>query len=420
MTSTVVEIIEPSDIKNAANKLRQNAESSDIAMRIAKKLAEQTNEEIQAICSSTDSMMARITKISNKLADPQKRSEKMMKRKEERLQKRMQKQIEKSQQIINYWSKKYLEHMITNDIISNEDRENDEYLFNIEEKLNKLDIDCDELFNERKIPKAVFIPAVKCVQNERRESDQEMTDDKYIDIHVKQYEDDVHAGVYHNVKILDDNTFEIIDDQSTVDTNINEKKSEIITDEMNISSNNDSSDMCAYPGLSNMKPISSLSTYKPSTLNMNNHGSINSPSINTMCFEPSNEEKNTFYPSVKNMKPMKKFKKYEPMISIINSSNIVNNEMENDDELLDDLDDVVGVHESLINDLHNNEYQNGSNIKSNHYPDISGMKKLSKKEYEIKVNRVQMEKIDDDELLDDLEDVDTQYDCQTNENNWEV
>lgn len=153
---------EPSkaEIKNAANSLRNASKQSDMALNYALKDNERTNKQLSEIAKGTDSLMAKINKLGDRLADPYERSEKMQQRKQARLQKKIQRQAQKTQQLINFWTKKFCQHIEERNIYNDDARKEDDTCQKIEAKLIKYGVDTDQLFQDRKPSKLVtfFLP----------------------------------------------------------------------------------------------------------------------------------------------------------------------------------------------------------------------------------------------------------------------
>eukprot|EP01083_Nonionella_stella_P027053 74405_1 len=138
-------------IKQAISRMRDADKSSDIAYHNALKDNAQTNQELSAMAKDIDKLMERVNQIGNRLADPHQRSQNISNRKEERLQKRIQRQAEKTKQLIEYWSKKYIEHIETNHIDNEDMRKEDDSLQQIEAKLIKYGVNTDHLFEKRRV-----------------------------------------------------------------------------------------------------------------------------------------------------------------------------------------------------------------------------------------------------------------------------
>ena len=85
---------------------------------------------------------------------------KIQQRKQARLQKKIQRQYQKQQQLINFWTKKFCEHIEVNNIYNDNVRKEDQTLQKIETKLIKFGIDTDQLFKERKPRKLVIVFSV--------------------------------------------------------------------------------------------------------------------------------------------------------------------------------------------------------------------------------------------------------------------
>ena len=146
----MAEEVSPEQMRSAISKVRNAERKSDIAMSNALKDNEETNKKLNEMAKDTDAMIAKINKIGNRLADPHERSEKVKQRREARLQKKVQRQYEKTQQLIQFWSKKFIKHIEVNNITDDEMRKEDETLTHIELKLKKYGIDTDELFKTRR------------------------------------------------------------------------------------------------------------------------------------------------------------------------------------------------------------------------------------------------------------------------------
>ena len=157
MSTNDVSASQPSkaEVKNAVNSMRNASKQSDMAMNYALKDNERTNKQLTEIAKGTDQLMAKIHKLGDRLADPHERSEKIQQRKQARLQKKIQRQYEKTQKLINFWTKKFCQHIEINNIYNDDVRKEDDTLQKIEAKLVKYGIDTDQLFEDRKPRKLV-------------------------------------------------------------------------------------------------------------------------------------------------------------------------------------------------------------------------------------------------------------------------
>eukprot|EP01083_Nonionella_stella_P180235 642175_1 len=158
-------------IKQAISRMRDADKSSDIAYHNALKDNAQTNQELSAMAKDIDKLMERVSQVGNRLADPHQRSQNISNRKEERLQKRIQRQAEKTKQLIEYWSKKYIEHIETNHIDNEDMRKEDDSLQQIEAKLIKYGVNTDHLFEKRRVssidPNTITAETMKQIANNK-------------------------------------------------------------------------------------------------------------------------------------------------------------------------------------------------------------------------------------------------------------
>ena len=138
------------EVRQAIDSMKNAEKKSDIALNNALKDNAKTNRELTEIAKGTDQLMAKIHQIGNRLADPYERSEKIQQRKQARLQKKIQRQYQKQQQLINFWTKKFCQHIELNNIYNDDVRKEDQTLQKIEAKLIKFGIDTDQLFKDRK------------------------------------------------------------------------------------------------------------------------------------------------------------------------------------------------------------------------------------------------------------------------------
>eukprot|EP01083_Nonionella_stella_P111916 328620_1 len=326
----------PQEIKQAISGMRDADKRSDIAYHNALKDNAQTNQKLSAMSKDNDKLMARIHQIGNRLADPHQRSQNISNRKEARLQKRIQRQAEKTKQLINYWSKKYIEHIETNHINDEDTRNEDDTLQQIEAKLIKYGVNTDHLFAKRRTSSIDLnnITAETMKQIANNEDIQSEPDDeeqlKNLEnmeyVHVSDTESE------ENEQQKQDKTQPLI---KVDDKDINFKPSDH-----------------RYPGLSDVKPVSAFTAYKPITHTnqgrvneemCDNDGDVNMESQgkrydNLEYTAPVN--KNSLYPSMGGLKLKKKFTKYTP---INPNKHKETNKSINDDDLLDELDDVDGM-----------------------------------------------------------------------------
>ncbi len=81
-----------SQIKGAVHGLKSAESQSNAALQRALKDDAATNAELSSLAKGNDHLMATIHQISNRLADPHERSEKVRLRKEARMRQRIERQ----------------------------------------------------------------------------------------------------------------------------------------------------------------------------------------------------------------------------------------------------------------------------------------------------------------------------------------
>eukprot|EP01084_Bolivina_argentea_P034674 64204_1 len=370
----------PQDLKKAISSMRNADKQSDMALNYALKDNEETNKKLSAMAKNNDTLMAKIHKIGDRLAaDPQERSEKVKQRKEARLQKRIERQYQKTQQLINFWTKKFIQHIETNNIYDNKIRNDDETLQQIEQKLIKYGINTDELFKNRKQtpidPNSIDMKKLKEIANN--------TDIQSDEDEEQQLE---------NLKHIPDYIINNSPKHNETENKSVENKNEIKLMNVDINEFNFKPSHHTYPGLSDVKPVSLLPTYEPvkmvaepvQDMDIHNNEMESKPlrDVNKYCNLEYNGGNNSLYPSMKGLGPKINFKKYEPMkpknMKIKSDKDMDIDKDMHDDDLLDELDDINGM---------------GHIIQSENK----------------KIGCVQNELVDDngndDDLLDDLDDV---------------
>eukprot|EP00484_Ammonia_sp_Unknown_P004358 CAMPEP_0197079784 /NCGR_PEP_ID=MMETSP1384-20130603/213802_1 /TAXON_ID=29189 /ORGANISM="Ammonia sp." /LENGTH=746 /DNA_ID=CAMNT_0042518663 /DNA_START=24 /DNA_END=2264 /DNA_ORIENTATION=+ len=294
------------------------------------------------LAKGNDQLMAKIHQIGNRLADPYERSDKIQQRKQARLEKKIRKKYQQQQQLIAFWSKKFVQHINVNNIFDEEQRKEDEALQHIEGKLVKFGVDTDELFRNRKPPpidpdsidmeKMAQIandPNIKSEEDdeEQLENLQNMPDYVIVDEPNDDNDDAEDNDKHHRDDKDAAHEFDEPNDDND-DAEDNDKHHRDDKDaahefvKVDVEKYNFKPSQHKYPGLTDVKPPSSLPEYKPikqptKTQPHSDHDQTTTPSNSngqkqTDTKMPSSSSSSN-YPGFHTMRPTSHLSTYQPM-----------------------------------------------------------------------------------------------------------